>query len=58
MYPKKTIISSTLDKPTLNIELLRRHFQQNVLEVIVVVEGIEPTVSGTFAAMQSYQFDD
>jgi hypothetical protein len=37
---------------------LREHFVQNLSEIIVVVEGIDPLLSGTFQALHSYQFDD
>jgi hypothetical protein len=31
---------------------------RNLSEIIVVVEGIDPLLSGTFQALHSYQFDD
>jgi hypothetical protein len=37
---------------------LRDHFDQNLSEIIVVVEGIDPLLSGTFQALHSYQIDD
>jgi hypothetical protein len=37
---------------------LRDYFAQHLSEIIVVVEGIDPLLSGTFQALQSYQYDD
>jgi hypothetical protein len=45
-------------KPTHNLQQLKDHFEQEISEVIVVVEGINPLTSGTFAALHSYQADD
>jgi Inward rectifier potassium channel transmembrane domain len=45
-------------KPTDSIQLVHDYFQHHVSEIIVVVEGIEPTTSGTFSALQSYMYDD
>jgi hypothetical protein len=49
--PKKYSATTDLDE-------LREHFAREVSEVICVVEGIEPSSSGTFAALQSYMFED
>lgn len=43
---------------TRDLEELRQYFADAVSEVICVVEGIEPSCSGTFAALQSYMVDD
>lgn len=44
-------------KPTVVTETqLRNHLQDK--EIMVVVEGIEPMVSGTFQALQSYKLED
>lgn len=37
---------------------MKAHFENNVSELIVVVEGIEPILSGTFQALQSYRYED
>jgi acyl-CoA thioesterase FadM len=37
---------------------LRKNFQKNLSEIIVVVEGIDPLLSGTFQALHSYQIQD
>jgi len=41
-------------------ELTMRHIKDNLVdkEIICVVEAIEPTISGTFQALQSYRADD
>jgi len=44
--------------PVTDLEKLRTHFRNEVAEVIVVVEGIDPLMSGTFQALQSYRFED
>jgi hypothetical protein len=36
----------------------KKHFKECNLEILVIVEGIDPMMSGTFQAMQSYSFDD
>jgi hypothetical protein len=42
----------------LNIEEIEKHLETTLAEIIVVVEGIDPQVSGTFQALQSYKFKD
>lgn len=37
---------------------VRDYISHNLSEIIVVVEGIDPQVSGTFQALQSYKYDD
>mmetsp|Transcript_43522 Transcript_43522/g.105081 ORF Transcript_43522/g.105081 Transcript_43522/m.105081 type:complete len:514 (+) Transcript_43522:160-1701(+) len=44
--------------PTLTLEDVQEYMSQNLAEIIVVVEGIDPQVSGTFQALQSYKYDD
>jgi hypothetical protein len=44
--------------PTHSTDELKEYFENEVSEVICVVEGIEPFSSGSFAALQSYQFED
>eukprot|EP00978_Attheya_sp_CCMP212_P037472 scaffold176926_cov50-Attheya_sp.AAC.1 len=39
-------------------EQFKKHFKECNLEILVIVEGIDPMMSGTFQAMQSYAFDD
>jgi Inward rectifier potassium channel C-terminal domain len=43
---------------TLNVEELKEHFASEISEVICVVEGIEPMISGTFVSLQSYRLED
>lgn len=44
--------------PTHNLRALKDHFEQEISEIICVVEGIDPLMSGTFQALQSYRFED
>lgn len=44
--------------PTLTLEDVQEYMSQNLAEIIVVVEGIDPMVSGTFQALQSYKYED
>jgi len=44
--------------PISDLDRLRDYFRSEISEVIVVVEGIDPLMSGTFQALQSYRFDD
>lgn len=43
---------------TKDLKSVQEYFQSEVSEVIFVVEGIDPSVSGTFQALQSYRFED
>mmetsp|Transcript_29065 Transcript_29065/g.53176 ORF Transcript_29065/g.53176 Transcript_29065/m.53176 type:complete len:519 (-) Transcript_29065:119-1675(-) len=36
----------------------KKHFKECNLEILVIIEGIDPMMSGTFQAMQSYAFED
>jgi hypothetical protein len=45
-------------KPIQDIQKLKEYFRKEVSEVICVVEGIEPLLSGTFSSLHSYQFED
>jgi Inward rectifier potassium channel transmembrane domain/Inward rectifier potassium channel C-terminal domain len=45
-------------KPITDFEQLKDHFKQNVSEILCLVEGIDPMMSGTFQALQSYKFED
>ena len=44
--------------PTLTMDEVRDFISESLSEIIVVVEGIDPQVSGTFQALQSYKYDD
>ena len=51
------IINSYLEEPReLTEEEISEHLKDK--EIMVVVEGIEPMVSGTFQALQSYKIKD
>ena len=48
-----------MEKPeTASMKEIREYFEQNVAEIIVVVEGIDPLLSGTFQALHSYCYED
>lgn len=44
--------------PITNIETLKEFFEDEMAEILCVVEGIDPLMSGTFQALQSYGKDD
>lgn len=44
--------------PSVTLEDVQEYMSQNLGEIIVVVEGIDPQVSGTFQALQSYKYED
>ena len=44
------------DKKTL--QEVKQHIESTMSEIIVVVEGIDPQLSGSFRSMQSYKYDD
>ena len=44
--------------PPLTISEIKEHMKENIAEVLVIVEGIDPQVSGTFQAIESYKFED
>eukprot|EP00980_Cylindrotheca_fusiformis_P004334 scaffold921_cov126-Cylindrotheca_fusiformis.AAC.13 len=44
--------------PTITLDEVRQYMSHTMAEIIVVVEGIDPQVSGTFQALQSYKYDD
>lgn len=54
----KMDLTSNKYAPITDLEALERYFKDELSEIICVVEGIEPNVSGTFAALQSYRFED
>jgi hypothetical protein len=37
---------------------VQQHVERTLSEIVVVVEAIDPQLSGTFQALQSYKFDD
>jgi hypothetical protein len=41
-----------------DIETLQKFFEDEMAEILCVVEGIDPVMSGTFQALQSYGKDD
>jgi hypothetical protein len=45
-------------QPTTDLEELRQHFESTISEVICVVEGIDPLMSGTFQSLHSYRAED
>lgn len=44
--------------PITDIESLKNFFEDEMAEILCVVEGIDPVMSGTFQALQSYTKDD
>merc|ERR1719401_2989461 len=40
------------------IQKVREHFENEISEVLCIVEGIDPFLSGTFQAVHSYQIQD
>jgi hypothetical protein len=71
--PEKTLATEThhiLDDATLQkmkdsislegvtYEDINRYWQETKMEVVVIVEGIDPITSGTFQALHSYQAED
>ena len=44
--------------PITDIEALQKFFEDDMAEILCVVEGIDPVMSGTFQALQSYGKDD
>jgi hypothetical protein len=44
--------------PITDIEILKKHFTEEISEIIVVAEGIDPIMSGTFQALHSYKVED
>lgn len=56
--PDELLKSKPDYSPIQNVNRLRDYFQNEISEIVVVVEGIEPLISGTFQALQSYQIQD
>ena len=44
--------------PITDIESFKKFFEDEMAEILCVVEGIDPVMSGTFQALQSYTKDD
>ena len=42
----------------LTLEEVRNHIEHTLSEIIVVVEAIDPQLSGTFQSLQSYKYND
>ena len=42
----------------ITLEDVQRNFERKLSEIVVVVEAIDPQLSGTFQALQSYKYDD
>ena len=40
------------------LQEVKQHIESTMSEIIVVVEGIDPQLSGSFRSMQSYKYDD
>lgn len=45
------------DTSPITLEEVQRHIERTLSEVIVVVEAIDPQLSGTFQSVQSYKFE-
>lgn len=43
---------------TQNLAELRDYFKEEIAEIVCVVEGTDPLMSGTFQALQSYRLED
>lgn len=46
------------DTSPITVDEVRRHIERTLSEIIVVVEAIDPQLSGTFQAVQSYKYDN
>jgi hypothetical protein len=46
------------DTSPLTLAEVQRHIESKLSEIVVVVEAIDPQLSGTFQALQSYKYDD
>jgi hypothetical protein len=51
-------ILETSKYPITDMLTLQQHFDSEISEVIAVVEGIDPIMSGTFQALHSYKMED
>lgn len=64
-YPKENTHLSmnieqleVLQQSTTDLDKLKQYFHDHASEVIAVVEGIDPIMSGTFQSLHSYRFED
>jgi len=46
------------DTTPVTLAEVQRHIERKLSEIVVVVEAIDPQLSGTFQAVQSYKYDD
>ena len=46
------------DSTPVTLEQVQRHIERMLSEIVVVVEAIDPQLSGTFQALQSYKYED
>jgi len=46
------------DTSPITLEEVQRHVERKLSEIVVVVEAIDPQLSGTFQSLQSYKYDD
>ena len=46
------------DATPVSLEQVQRHIETMLSEIVVVVEAIDPQLSGTFQGVQSYKYDD
>jgi len=46
------------DTSVITLEEVQRHIERKLSEIVVVVEAIDPQLSGTFQSVQSYKYDD
>mmetsp|Transcript_20568 Transcript_20568/g.38503 ORF Transcript_20568/g.38503 Transcript_20568/m.38503 type:complete len:358 (-) Transcript_20568:731-1804(-) len=59
-YPKrKSHVGFAMpDIEPISLEEVREHIERTLSEIVVVVEAIDPQLSGTFQSLQSYKFED
>ena len=46
------------DTSPITLEEVQRHVERTLSEIVVVVEAVDPQLSGTFQSLQSYKYDD
>lgn len=58
--PERDLVSAKRHQSSsiTDIKTLQEYFRDQISEVILIVEGIDPLMSGTFQALQSYRFED
>jgi hypothetical protein len=59
-YPKETchLGFEVPEIMPITLEEVQHHIERTLSEIIVVIEGIDPQLSGTFQALQSYRYED